>query len=61
MSFYTGIYIIGPKDNPTDVQVRYAGNLLPLAIDNYVERNVKPDWKKLPTEVEYNLLQIQLT
>lgn len=56
MSSYKGIYIIGHKDDPTDIQVRYAGVSLPLQINDYVERSVVPDWKELPTEIEYNIM-----
>jgi hypothetical protein len=47
---YTGLYKVGPDQNsrPTDIQVTDPfGNELPLPIDRYISRDVKPDWQDL--------------
>lgn len=51
MTTYTGICRIGSKDQNvvTDVQVKDPfGNSLPLPIDEYQRRYVKPEYSTLP-------------
>lgn len=51
MSSYTGICKVGLKESDviTDIQVRdTAGNELPLSLDEYIRRGVKPDYDQLP-------------
>lgn len=56
-STYRGLYRIGTRDVPTDVQVQDpGGNSLPLPIDEYVSRDVYPDWRDLPTQKQYQAL-----
>lgn len=55
-SSYTGLYKCEPKqDRPTHIQVvDTGGNSMPLAIDTYEERGVKPNWKTLPWQSDYS-------
>ena len=56
-STYRGLYRIGPKDAPTDVQVQDpGGNSLPLPLDTYVVRGVLPVWQELPTDRQYRAI-----
>ena len=57
-SSYRGQYRLGPKDDPTDIQVVDTGGVsIPLPIDMYISRKVLPEWRLLPTEQEYQVLQ----
>ncbi|MBA9063896.1 hypothetical protein GGQ91_003297 [Methylobacterium fujisawaense] len=53
-SSYRGLYKCLPKqDRPTHIQVvDTGGNSLPLPIDTYEDRDVQPDWRKLPWQGE---------
>lgn len=56
-STYRGLYRIGPKNAPTDIQVQdTGGNSLPLPVNEYVIRGVYPDWHDLPTQKQYQAL-----
>ena len=55
-SFYTGLYLIVTNEVITDVQVTDPnGNSIPLPLQDYINRGVKPDWKSLPTQAEFNV------
>jgi hypothetical protein len=56
MTSYTGLYKVGIKasNRVTDIQVKdTGGNSLPLALDEYIRRGVKPDWQTLPWAEDY--------
>lgn len=54
-SSYTGLYKCEPKqERPTHIQVvDTSGNSIPLEIDKYEDRDVKPDWRSLPWQSDY--------
>lgn len=54
---YRGLFLIGPSELPTDVQVvDPGGNSIPLSISEYVSRGVLPKWCSLPTDKQYRML-----
>ena len=54
-SVYTGLYVQKFENGEIHtVQVFYTtGNSMPLDVDVYIEREIKPDIKTLPTQEEY--------
>ena len=56
-SNYKGLYVIRVNGVVTDVQVEdTGGNSLALPIDKYCERGVEPDWRLLPPQEKYPLI-----
>ncbi len=56
-SSYRGIYTLGPRHAPTDVQVCDTGGIeLSLPLEIYLDRGVKPDWSDLPSQKHYQVL-----
>ena len=55
-SSYTGIYVQKDSNGKIhSVQVYdTVGNSIPLDVEIYIEREIKPDVESLPTEEEYN-------
>ena len=50
-SSYRGLYVIYTNGQPTDVQVQdTGGNSLSLPLADYLAREVKPDWRELPSQ-----------
>ena len=50
-SRYRGLYVIYTNDQLTDVQVQdTGGNSLSLPFTDYLAREVKPDWRELPSQ-----------
>jgi len=57
-SSYKGLFVIYTNEKATDVQVEdVGGNSLPLPLDDYLHRDVKPNWRTLPSQDEYQQLQ----
>jgi len=55
-SSYCGLYVIYTNGQPTDVQVQdTGGNSLPLPLADYLAREVKPDWRELPSKDDYQV------
>lgn len=53
-SNYSGAYVIYTNGQPTDVQVQdTGGNSLPLSLADYIAREIKPDWRELPSQDAY--------
>lgn len=53
-SSYTGLYLIMTRGEVTDVQVvDPGGNSMPLPLDEYIRRDVQPNYRDLPTQDEY--------
>ncbi len=54
-SSYRGLYVIYTNGQPTDVQVQdTGGNSLSLPLADYLAREVKPDWRELPSQDNYH-------
>ena len=48
-STYRGLYRVGPAGNPTAIQVlEPGGNSMPFPFDEYVGKDVKPEWNVMP-------------
>ncbi len=55
-SSYRGLYVIYTNGQPTDVQVQdTGGNSLSLPLADYLARAVKPDWRELPSQDDYQV------
>ena len=53
-SSYRGLYVIYTNGQPTDVQVQdTGGNSLPLPLEDYLAREVRPDWRELPSQDDF--------
>lgn len=58
-SSYRGLYVIYTNAQPTDVQVQdTGGNSLPLSLVEYLAREVKPDWRELPSQDDYQVSSV---